>query len=456
MEDHHAPNPEVLTSLDLFPLWRLLLDDKTKRALRGVNHAMREQVDRGVTTLATTSASFDDLAVALSKRPRLKDLTLLGLNNYSMLGPLATASLVALTSLNVREGLGGPHGACDFPAALSSSVAAMLRVIDPTCCASLISIDAVCSCVQLRCLRMPGCVGVRDLSPLAACSQLEEFWMSGNEWVSSLAPLKACSRLQVLDISYCTNLASISAVRSSCSQLEELWMAGNNYVRSLSPLKACTRLRKLDVRGCDIEDYQVDDVQLACPQLADPFPEVQLEGLVLQPGIPASKQEAAIEWLLRIEVVDQVVIANDGVIPAMVQLLGRGSKASVQKAAADALIDFAAGNPEHAMGFVATGAIPLLVQLLGPNCPASVNEAAAHALGMLACVVANQDAAAAAGAIPLLVHLLGPGAVYDPYNAVQPTAALGQLARNHTQEPVNNRRCWRHPCSGAAAVGRLV
>jgi hypothetical protein len=133
-----------------------------------------------------------------------------------------------------------PDEALD-PLTLSSAVAAKLRVLDVSGCFYLRSIDVVRSCVQLRCLWMPRCFNVQDLSPLAACSET----------------------------------------------LEELWMADSRSVKSLAPLKACTRLRKLGLRSCDsVLHDQVQDLRLACTQLADPA-SVKIEGLVhdLQPNM---------------------------------------------------------------------------------------------------------------------------------------------------------------------------
>jgi hypothetical protein len=49
----------------------------------------------------------------------------------------------------------------------SSSVAATLQELDVSGCTNLISIDAVCSCVKLRCLSMLGCVCQRARSVAA-------------------------------------------------------------------------------------------------------------------------------------------------------------------------------------------------------------------------------------------------------------------------------------------------
>jgi hypothetical protein len=161
---------------------------------------------------------------------------------------------------------------------LSSSVAGVLQVIDVTGCWAMSSIEFVRSCVHLRCLRMPNCRGVSDLSPLAACS----------------------------------------------ATLEELWMAHSDGVVSLAPLAACTKLRKLDLGGYRSElSSQVADLQVACPQLADPK-SVMLEGLVLrlQPNIAGQLQDEAAWDLTNIGIgVDKHDVAASGAIPALVQLL---------------------------------------------------------------------------------------------------------------------------------------
>jgi hypothetical protein len=146
--------------------------------------------------------------------------------------------------------------ALGMPATLSSNVGATLLVLDISGCVMLRSIDVVLSCVQLRCLWMPGCVSVLDLSPLGGCSET----------------------------------------------LEELWMAGNGRVRSLAPLKVCTKLRKLDLRGCRSALLnQVEGLQVACSQLAAPS-SVELEGLVheLQPSIPPGMQARAARVLAKL------------------------------------------------------------------------------------------------------------------------------------------------------------
>jgi hypothetical protein len=120
-----------------------------------------------------------------------------------------------------------------------------------------VSIAAMRSCVQLRCLRMPRGTG------------------DNRHTVSSLSPLAACR------------------------QLEELWMARNFQFISLAPLKALPKLRKLDLRGCQpVLLSQVADLQLsACPHLAHPST-VELEGLVqeLQPNVPPGIQQEAARY----------------------------------------------------------------------------------------------------------------------------------------------------------------
>ncbi|KAG1673210.1 hypothetical protein FOA52_013090 [Chlamydomonas sp. UWO 241] len=136
----------------------------------------------------------------------VRDLTLLNVSGGFTLQPLTTCALAGLKSLTIRE---APEGVPSWPDSEDSeywsdpeedweredwvmpelgSVAATLEVIDVSHCAGLVSIDAVRSCVKLRCLQMPG-VGVFDLSPLAACSQtLEELWMAAMYVVPTARP----------------------------------------------------------------------------------------------------------------------------------------------------------------------------------------------------------------------------------------------------------------------------
>jgi hypothetical protein len=172
-----------------------------------------------------------------------------------------------------------------FTLTLSSAVAAKLPVLDISGCRYLRSIDVVRSCVQLRCLWLPS-VSVTDLSPLAACSET----------------------------------------------LEELWMSGSYCITSLAPLKACTRLRKLDLHGCFQLRNQVEDLRLACTQLADPA-SVKIEGLVhdLQPSITPGMQGSAahtLEFMSRVGGLEaKAAIAAAGAIPALVHLLASDSPA---------------------------------------------------------------------------------------------------------------------------------
>jgi hypothetical protein len=179
---------------------------------------------------------------------------------------------------------------------MDALIRSSLQVVDVSGCAKLGSINAMRSCVQLRCLRMSTCVLVSDLSPLVACSQLEE-----------------------------------------------LWMARSLQVTSLAPLKACPRLRKLDLRDCTpVLKAQVEDLQLhACTHLADPKT-VEIEGLVheLQPNIPAVMQSMSASALGRLahnNPQGRANIVDAGAIPLLVQLRGQ-SEPHVRQAAADALI----------------------------------------------------------------------------------------------------------------------
>jgi hypothetical protein len=216
------------------------------------------------------------------------------------------------------------QGEAFYTLTLSSAVAAKLRVLDISGCWHLHSIDVVRSCAQLRRLWMPCCFNVTDLSPLAACSET----------------------------------------------LEELWMAGSTSVMSLAPLKACTRLRKLDLRGCFELHDQVQDLRLACTQLADPA-SLKIEGLVhdLQPSNPPYMQEGAATALITLSqeggLEAKAAIAAAGALPALVQLLASDSK-EVREAAAWTLSFLARGHAQQAAISFA-GAIPGIVQLLRPG-----------------------------------------------------------------------------------------
>jgi vacuolar protein 8 len=163
---------------------------------------------------------------------------------------------------------------------------------------------------------------------------------------------------------------------------------------------------------------QVQDLRLACTQLADPA-SVELEGLVhdLQPGIPPGMQDNAATALYNMshagghEAKDAIAAA--GAIPALVHLLASDSSA-VREYAAWALGDLAHGHAQSQAAIAAAGAIPGLVQLLRSASLhltyifTYIQRAAAGALGDLAeGHTPNQSAIAAAGAVPLLVQLQG-------------------------------------------------
>ncbi|KAG1677736.1 hypothetical protein FOA52_001048 [Chlamydomonas sp. UWO 241] len=216
---------------------------------------------------------------------------------------------------------------------ISGNIAATLQVIDVSCCHDLALLDAVRSCEQLRCLRMPFCGRVSDLSPLAACRKLEE-----------------------------------------------LWLAGDVKIRSLAPLKACPELRKLDIRGCRSElREQVEDLRGgACPHLAHPSL-VVLEGLVhdIQPNMPPGMQAAAASALgtrATYGAKNRSAIAAAGAIPLLVLLLEQRSSTGVQVAAAEALCNLALNHAENQAAIVESGAIPNLMQLLGPESSAGVQH----------------------------------------------------------------------------------
>ncbi|KAG1654147.1 hypothetical protein FOA52_006694 [Chlamydomonas sp. UWO 241] len=141
---------EVLFSLDLWAqqLWRWL-DRDAKVALRSVSQAMRSQVDGSIQVVVSPSAgcSGDELALALTRWPCVRHLTLLNVSGASDLAPLSTASLAGLASLTVRE---AAHAEAWDMQAPSSTAAVTLRVLDLSGCVGLRSIDAICSCVELR------------------------------------------------------------------------------------------------------------------------------------------------------------------------------------------------------------------------------------------------------------------------------------------------------------------
>ncbi|KAG1671133.1 hypothetical protein FOA52_005385 [Chlamydomonas sp. UWO 241] len=145
----------VIFSEDLFSeaVWPKL-DRASKAALRGVCVAMRKLVDGSIKVVSSpaSGASAGELARALVRWPRVKDLTLLGVRGGSSLQALSTATLPGLESLTVRE---APRVAYESVPAwrmseLSSRVAAALRCIDVSGCSGLTSINAVRSCGQLR------------------------------------------------------------------------------------------------------------------------------------------------------------------------------------------------------------------------------------------------------------------------------------------------------------------
>ncbi|KAG1655906.1 hypothetical protein FOA52_009848 [Chlamydomonas sp. UWO 241] len=333
----------VIFSPDLSPQLLLSLDRASKVALRCVNRAMRSQVDASIKVVASPVSGFsaDVLSAALVRWSGMHDLTLLAVSDDADLEPLATASLAGLTSLTVRQQAPQPYAGADLAfldmPTLGSSVAATLRVIDISDCWHLTSIGFVRSCVQLRCLWMPGCFSVTDLSPLAACSET----------------------------------------------LEELWMAVNGQVVSLEPLKACNKLRKLDLRECDFDAAlydQVKDLQLACTQTS-----VELEGLVhdLQLNMLDVVQASAARTLACMTnegLAAQTVIASAGAIPALVKLLQHESSAGVQMAAAGALECLAANHAQNQAAITAAGAIPALTRLQGPEFPINVQMSAADTL----------------------------------------------------------------------------
>ncbi|KAG1671538.1 hypothetical protein FOA52_011258 [Chlamydomonas sp. UWO 241] len=130
---------------------------------------MRAQVD-GCIKVVASPASFTaaELAIALLNWPAVRDLTLLGVSDASVLASLSTASLAGLTSLTVRQ---AQQTEAWLVPMFSSAVASSLGVVDISGCVDLSSINFVRTCEQLRCLWMPYCLKVSDLSPLGASSK---------------------------------------------------------------------------------------------------------------------------------------------------------------------------------------------------------------------------------------------------------------------------------------------
>jgi hypothetical protein len=247
--------------------------------------------------------------------------------DVSDLTPLeACSQLEHLSAANTHITSLAPLGAC-----------LKLRTLDVSCCCGLMDIEALRSCVQLKCLQIAGVqsvrpvrVGVPDLSPLA-----------------------------------------------SCSQLEELFMAGNTGVTSLEPLKACTVLRKLDLRHCrNVLPGDLEDLRLSCIHLEDPET-VEVEGLVfeLRPGMPYEVQTDSViglETLLSdlglraqpVQFARAIEIAGAGAIPHLVQLLA-GHGQILQSQAARTLNYLASSAVPHIVdSIVAAGAFSKLMQLL--------------------------------------------------------------------------------------------
>jgi hypothetical protein len=96
----------VLFSPDLWlaQLWQRL-DRGSKRALRGVSRAMRDQVDGAVAVVESPAAGFTakQLRRALVRLPGLTELALLGVSDDDRdLQPLRKTSLAGLMSLTIR------------------------------------------------------------------------------------------------------------------------------------------------------------------------------------------------------------------------------------------------------------------------------------------------------------------------------------------------------------------
>ncbi|KAG1676912.1 hypothetical protein FOA52_014788 [Chlamydomonas sp. UWO 241] len=270
----------VLCSRDLFfyRSWPLL-DPRSRAELGSISHALRAQVYDCFEAITSPQSGFTahELKSILSKSHDIRGLTLLNVGVDSV---ALTAILQHLTSLTIRQ-TQAPHAGVWGGLEFSVPLAARLQMIDLSGCVSLSSIDALRSCVKLRCLRMPGCDSVSDLSPLSACSgTLEELNISCCSGLSSIGALRSCLGLEHLQAAWLgvTDLSPLGA----CSKLEELFLSSSYYVTSLAPRKACLRLCKLNLRlfNCpSVLRSEVADLQQSCTQLAHPS-SYELEGLV--------------------------------------------------------------------------------------------------------------------------------------------------------------------------------
>jgi hypothetical protein len=142
-DQHEADAHAVLLSPDLFTILWPSLDGESKRALRSVTATLRSQVDALIEVVATPmlGCAATELAAALGRWPRTKDLTLHAVASTSALAPLATASLAGLKRLAIRQ-----VGAQIW---LASPCSGLQRHAAP--CSAMQRHAAPCSAMQLAC-----------------------------------------------------------------------------------------------------------------------------------------------------------------------------------------------------------------------------------------------------------------------------------------------------------------
>jgi hypothetical protein len=108
---------------------------------------------------------------------------------------------------------------------------------------TILSIEAIRSCVQLEKLFVRGCYV--DLSPLAG-SVLQEMSLAGND-TPDLSPLGACADLKKLSLVYMgTDFSDLSLLQGCAAQLHDLNFRSNKLV-SLEGIQACAQLQVLHI-----------------------------------------------------------------------------------------------------------------------------------------------------------------------------------------------------------------
>jgi Leucine-rich repeat (LRR) protein len=115
---------------------------------------------------------------------------------------------------------------------------------------SIISIEAVRGCMQLRKLSLDGSTA-SDLGPLAGCAHLEELSMHFGSCISDLAPLGGCVKLTKLWI-VGSQISDLAPLRG-CVNLKTLWVS-SSQVSDLAPLRGCVNLKMLRISSSQASD----------------------------------------------------------------------------------------------------------------------------------------------------------------------------------------------------------